>query len=143
MTDAIYETLLALDVGEQRIGVARARLDALFPQPLTTLENPERFVEDIAALCEAEKAAAIVVGLPRGLSGQDTAQTAAVQEFGKRLESVLAIPVYWNDEAVTSVAAETELRGRGKPYTKADIDALAAVYILEDFLSEHPEYFHA
>jgi putative Holliday junction resolvase len=141
-TNPKYETILALDVGEKRIGVARAHLDALFPTPLTTLEQPERFIEDILGLAASEKASALVVGLPRGLDGQSTAQTAAVQTFVTKLETRLSIPVYWSDEAMTSAHAEAELRARGKPYTKANIDALAAVYILEDHLREHPELTH-
>jgi putative Holliday junction resolvase len=145
-TNAASETILALDVGERRIGVARAFLGAPFPGPLTTLDNPDTFLSDIQALCASEGAAALVLGLPRNLSGQETTQTKWVQEFGKRLESLLSIPVYWNDEAVTSIAAEAELRRRGKPYAKGDIDALAAVYILEDFIEnnkhKHPELMH-
>jgi putative Holliday junction resolvase len=139
MTSQNYETVLSIDVGAARIGVARAHLSALFPQPLLTLDKPERFVEDIAALCDSEKAALVVVGRPRGLSGQATAQTASVEVFVSQLQERLRVPVYWNDEAVTSVAAEAELKKRGKPYTKGDIDALAATYILEDYISEHPE----
>lgn len=133
------ETILGLDVGERRIGVARVHMSALFPAPLTTLENPESFVTDIVALCETEAVAAVVVGLPRGLSGQETAQTAAVEDFAEQLQEVLPVPLYFTDEAVTSEKAEAELKQRGKPYVKADIDALAATYILEDFITEHPE----
>jgi putative Holliday junction resolvase len=141
------ETILAIDVGTQRIGVARAYLDALFPHPLTTLEQPDRFIDAIVELTSSEKAGVLVIGLPRGLNGQETAQTVAVREFGQRLENQLNIPVYWSDEAVTSVKAEAELRSRGKPYAKGDIDALAAVFILEDFITtskrEHPELLNA
>src|SRR5690348_113059 len=92
------ETILALDVGERRIGIARAHLSAPFPGPLTTLENPDSFIDDIIHLVDAEKAGAVVVGLPRGMDGQDTAQTEWVRNFVSRLEPKLAIPVYWNDE---------------------------------------------
>lgn len=130
-------TVIALDVGERRIGIARASLEAPFPAPLMTLDNPDSFYEDIAAVCRREAAACVVIGLPRGMAGQETAQTAAVQQFGRRLEPLLDVPVYWIDEAVTSAKAEEELKSRGKPYTKGDVDALAAVYILEDFLREN------
>jgi putative Holliday junction resolvase len=136
------ETILALDVGERRIGVARCRLDARFPQPLTTLEQPATFMADIAQLIETEKAACLVVGRPRGLQGQETAQTAAVEAFVGRLQPQVDVPIYRVDEAVTSVSAEAELKQRGKPYARGDIDALAATYILEDFIAEHPEAAH-
>lgn len=137
-TSSKAETILALDVGEKRIGVARAHLSALFPQPLTTLQKPDTFLKDITMLCTTEKAAALIVGLPRGMNGQETAQTQTVKEFAEKLETAVDIPLYWMDEAVTSEKAEAELRRRGKPYAKSDVDALAAVYILEDFISSNP-----
>ena len=142
MTDATAsQSVLGIDVGEQRIGVARGRLDTRLASPLTTLESPERFADDIAELCRQEQAGGLVIGLPRGLDGQDTAQTGRARAFGEELERQLSagqsgIQVYWIDEALTSHKAETELQSRGKPYSKGDIDALAATYILEDFLKD-------
>lgn len=138
-----FETLLALDVGERRIGVARAHLDVRMARPLTTLENPDKFIDDIVALCQSEKAALVVIGRPRGMSGQETEQTRRIEAFGKTLEQRLDIPVYWTDEALTSAKAEAELRGRGKPYKKGDVDALAATYILDDFMTSNPEIKNA
>lgn len=132
-------TVLAFDIGEKRIGVARAVLSAPFPTPLTTLTEPPSFLDDIVRLCGQEEAAMVVLGLPRGMGGQDTAQTAYAQDFGTKLAARLDIPLYWMDEALTSVKAEAELRSRGKPYAKGDVDALAATYILEDFIGAHPE----
>ena len=132
------DTILSLDVGAKRIGVARAYLEAPFPGPLTTLENPDSFQDDIVRLATAENAAAVIIGLPRGMQGQETDQTAVVREFGAHLGEKLSVPVYWTDEAVTSEKAEAELKRRRKPYVKGDIDALAATYILEDFLRDNP-----
>lgn len=137
--DRKFENLLALDVGDKRVGVARAHLSVLMPQPLITLDEPERFVEDIAALCASENAGAVILGRPRGMDGQETEQTRKVEAFEAALAARLTIPVYWTDEALTSAKAESELRGRGKPYQKGDIDALAATYILEDFIGTQPK----
>ncbi len=137
------KSIIGLDVGEKRIGVALANLEARLPRPLQTLENSDHAVSDITHLCDEYDAALLVIGLPRGLDGQETAQTRSAQMFGAHLESSLAIPIYWIDEAVTSVQAEAELQARRKPYVKGDIDALAATYILEDFINEHPENIHA
>ncbi len=136
-TTNLNETLLGIDVGERRIGVARAQLGALFPHPLETLQEPATFISDIVNLCRVERAAALIIGLPRGLSGQDTAQTEQVRVFGAKLESQLDIPVYWTDEALTSAKAEDELRQRGRPYAKGEVDALAATYILDDFITHN------
>lgn len=132
-------SVIALDVGEKRIGVASASVAAMLPHPLMTISRSEQTMHDIVQLVQEQRAVAIVIGLPRGLDGQDTAQTRTVEQFGHELEQHLNIPLYWQDEALTSRQAEEELQTRGKPYQKGDIDALAATYILEDFLREHRE----
>jgi putative holliday junction resolvase len=139
MHQATPSTILALDIGARRVGVARASTMARLPSTLTTLLRSASTADDIKKLMRAEGASILVVGLPRGLNGQHTAQTEAVQAFGRELEQVVGVPLQWQDEAVTSRKAEAELESRGKPYQKGDIDALSAVYILEDFLRDHPE----
>jgi putative Holliday junction resolvase len=76
----------------------------------------------------------IAVGLPRSLDGNITQQTRDTILFINQLRASTTIPVFEQDEALTSRQAEAELIQRAKPYTKADIDALAATYILQDFL---------
>lgn len=136
---ATPNTILALDVGDRRIGAALANSIARLAQPLTTLEQSEHIMEDLQRLVRQERVDIIVVGLPRGLEGQTTAQTRVVQAFAKQLQSALGLPIVWQDEALTSVQAEAELADRHKAAAKADIDALAATYILEDYLKDHTE----
>lgn len=135
------DTVLALDVGERRIGVARAKLVTRLPHPLVTITRTEDDdgTQAVADLMKDHQAALLVVGLPRGLDGQETAQTRSVQAFGSALEARIGLSIHWQDEALTSAKAESELQARKKPYAKGDIDALAATYILEDFLYDHPE----
>lgn len=132
-------TILALDVGDARIGVARANTLARLASPLTTLQHTANVLQDIARLVTTERADALVVGLPRSLDGQETAQTRHVRAFGDELSTAVSVPIYWQDEALTSHNAQAELDRRGKPYNKGDIDALSATYILEDFLHNNPE----
>jgi putative Holliday junction resolvase len=127
-------TVLALDVGGARIGVAKADAELKFASPLTTLLHDDTIWQQLSDLVEECNVQTVVVGLPRGLQGQETAQTAICRQFAKNLSEQLKIAVELQDEATTSVKAEAELRSRGKPYEKADIDALAATYILEDYL---------
>lgn len=124
-------SILCLDVGERRIGVAIASTIARLPRPLTTLEHTDHVQQDIQQLMANEDAAVVVVGLPRNLSGEDTAQTQYVRDFAGTLANVTIV---FQDEALTSRKAEAELRQRGKPFEKGDIDALAATIILEDYL---------
>lgn len=132
-------SILALDVGGRRIGVAVANAVARIARPVKALENNGQFVNELQKCIDEYDAAVLVVGLPRGLDGQHTAQTSAVEGFVETLRSHVPLPIHWQDEAVTSKKAEAELNQRGGTYEKGDIDALAATYILEDFLHDHPE----
>lgn len=131
--------VIALDVGSKRIGIASANVVARLAVPLTTLEVGENILQDIRALLGEQMANAVVVGLPRGLQGQDTQQTEAVRQFVASLQKVIDIPLFWQDEALTSHKAELELSSKKSHYDKGAVDALAATYILEDFLANHPK----
>jgi len=132
-------SFLALDVGDVRVGVALANAEVRFANPLTTLTNDDSFWVRLEELIGEHDVILIVVGLPRNLNGDATEQTRKVEAFAELLQAKINLPVRLQDEATTSVKAEAELRQRGKPYEKADIDALAATYILEDYLANDTE----
>ena len=138
-TSSTSGCVLALDVGGKRIGVAKASLTARLPAPHGVIDGGDEAIGSIKAIIGETGAVAVVVGLPRGLEGQETQQTHVVRQFANALAGQITLPLYFQDEAVTSKQAEQELMSRGKPYQKGDIDALAATIILEDFLQEHPE----
>jgi putative Holliday junction resolvase len=132
-------SVLALDVGSKRIGVAIASLIARLPRPLTTLLTSDNISYELAAIIKREDVERLVIGLPRGLDGQATAQTKAILDFTETLKTHLDVPIDMQDEALTSKHAEEELQNRDKPYHRGDVDALAATYILEDWFREHTE----
>lgn len=130
----IKGTLLAFDVGAARIGVARAVVPPRIAQPLLTLPQDEELENALRLLYRTEKPVAVIVGRPRNQSGTITKQTAIVEVWVERYLAQRGVPFYWQDESLTSVAAETHLQAQGRPYTKADVDAMAASIILTDFL---------
>lgn len=127
--------LLALDVGEKRVGVARANSLAKLPQPLITLVRGVSFWSELGKILKEQDIHQVVIGLPRNLESRDTAQTTATREFAAEFQSKFDLPVVLQDEALTSRKAESELKSHGKPFTKGDIDALAATFILYDYLN--------
>lgn len=128
------KAVLALDVGEKRIGVARGDTDVRLASPLTTvLVDGDEFAA-IRKLYNAEQATQLVIGYPRNQSGEATKQTAYVEQFVDRLTAVEPLPVVYQDESLTSVLAEAQLKAHRRPYNKEDIDALAAALILQDYL---------
>lgn len=130
---------LGVDIGEKRIGLALADIRAPFPAPLTTLEASPGLADEFKALLRQHAVAAVIVGFPRNQSGQPTAQTDRVQQIVQLLKIPKTIPIHWQDESLTSVKAEAELKKRKKPYQKPEVDSLAATFILEDFIREHPK----
>ena len=132
------KTLLCLDVGERRIGVARGDTGVRIAVPIQTIEVDGTELQQIAKLVSFEGAETLVVGFPRNQQGEATKQTAYVQSFVEQLKQVdgFDASVVFQDESLTSVLAEQQLMAHKKPYTKGDIDAQAACIILKDYLEE-------
>jgi len=132
-------TLISLDVGEKRIGVAVADDSVRIAVPFTTIEVDGTELISIADLVIQQGADTIVVGYPRNQQGEPTAQTDYVEKFAKQLEDMDATLVF-QDESLTSVIAEHRLIAQKKPYSKGDIDANAASIILQDYLEANYGY---
>ncbi len=121
--------ILALDVGMKRVGIARASTQARLAEPLKTVKTDET-IGQLRGIVKENQVSMIVAGLPRSLSGEDTDQTRWVRDWVARAKAELGLPFYWQDEALTSVKAESlKLKAKNK-----DVDAEAAAIILEDFL---------
>ena len=131
------DIVAALDVGDVRVGVASTRAMVALPKPLVTLKRDENFWQQLQTCIHENEIAALVIGLPRGLDGQETEQTKKVRQFTAQLREKIGLPTVFQDEAATSVKAEAELAARGKGYNVGMVDSLAATYILEDFLREN------
>lgn len=129
-------TLVGLDVGEKRIGVSVADTGVRIAVPFTTVEVNGDEINTIAEIVVKEGADTIVVGYPRNQAGEATAQTAYVEAFVKKIET-LAATIAYQDESLTSVMAEQQLKSHNKPYSKGDIDSQAAAIILQDYLELH------
>lgn len=115
---------LGLDYGAKRIGLAVASGEARLARPLCTVPNDEQFLARLKNIIAEEAVTAIVLGWPRGLEGQETAQTREVKRFADEVLSPLGLPIIYQDEALTSEAAAGA----------SDIDAEAARLILQDYL---------
>lgn len=132
--------ILGLDVGEKRIGVARVDSDTKIALPVGFIENGPTVWQDLTKLSTQHNTMFFVLGLPRSNEGNETKQSEYVRNFAKTLTTKLpGAKIRFQDESYTSVEAEERLKIRSKIYNKGDIDAEAAVIILQDFI----ESFHA
>ena len=97
----------------------------------------ERASVQLAALAREEDGVqAVVVGLPRHLDGRASPMTPRVEAFADRLRARTGLPVWLQDERLTSLEAESRLALREKDWRarKLRLDAAAAAVILQDFL---------
>jgi putative holliday junction resolvase len=138
--------VLGLDFGERRIGVALSDPERRLASGLTTLDRRLRpdYLKALEEIIHREKAAAIVVGYPLRTDGENKpgGKTGAVDAFAAELRECFGLPVYLEDESFTSLLAAESLRRRRRKKrkpgdwmrAKAEIDRVAACYILQDYL---------
>ena len=127
--------VLGLDVGEKRIGVARADSDTKIAVPVGFIKVDGSEWQEIARIAKLNSTNFFVLGLPRSNEGNETRQTLYVRNFARVLmEKLPEARVRFQDESLTSVEAESRLKKRQKKYEKGDIDAEAASIILQDFI---------
>lgn len=139
---------LGVDYGQRRIGLALSDATGMLARPWKTIPrtgNPSQIAAALATeagalMREDDGLAAIVVGLPKRLSGEPTDQTATVEAVVERLRSIVTIPVVLQDERLTSREAESLLAKREKDWRKRKtmLDSAAAALILQDYLDAQP-----
>ena len=83
--------LIALDVGEKRIGVAKADTSVKIAVPAGMIPVDGGEIPAISRLCKIQNIDVIVVGMPRNLQGQLTAQSDYVKNFVKNLNKTLVL----------------------------------------------------
>ena len=128
---------LGLDFGSTRIGIAICDPDGILATPFSTLPSGPELIAQISSICESEEIVAIVVGLPRSLSGEISHAANLVNDFIMQLTAHLPdLPILTFDERFTTTLANQALRasGRSAKDGRAVIDQIAAVNILQSYL---------
>lgn len=132
--------LVALDVGDRRIGLAVSIPPGSLILPAGHIQRRNRRADIAAILAEAisRDAVAIIVGMPYDAQGRPGEQARKIQSLVRDIERATDIPVLTVDESYTSLAAETELRqaNPSEPPAPGDIDSAAAVTILRRFITQ-------
>lgn len=126
-------SIVCLDVGEKRIGVAVGDSGIRIAVPFDTVDVDGGEIAAIKKIIDTEKADILVIGYPRNQSGESTKQSEFAIEFSKKLVDLID-NIQFQDESLTSVLAEQRLKSYNRPYSKSDIDAQAAAIILQDYL---------
>ena len=136
--------LLALDVGEKRVGVALCDETQTLARPLMTLKRASK-KEDfakIAVLCQEQRIEKVIIGLPKTLRGEEGPQAQRVRRYADELRAALSLPIDFWDERYSSVDAQERLAASGrKARAKGEIDSAAAAIILQEYLdAQHSEF---
>jgi len=125
-------TVLGLDIGDSRIGVARAHSIAKLPEPLAVIVVAKHDpVQTLTALINDTNAQRIIVGLPTLASGSDSAQTIKVRQFVDKLASATTVPITFVDESFSSQDADRYIQTHKQQV--GSNDSIAACVILERY----------
>jgi putative Holliday junction resolvase len=131
--------LLALDIGGKRVGVAVSDESRLSVRPLPTIQRQswKKLLKSVIELIVTFDAKAVVLGLPLRLDGSEGDAAAEIRRLFGNFQASLEIPVFLQDERLTSQAAEANLaaEGRSREEIRRMVDGEAAVLILQDFIS--------
>jgi putative Holliday junction resolvase len=139
---------LGIDYGQRRIGLALSDPTGLLARPWKTIvregtpaQVAAALAREIAALRrEPDSLQAVIVGLPRRLSGEPHEQTRAVETIAGHLQGAIDVPIVLQDERLTSHEAERVLARREPDWRKRKplLDAMSAAVILQDYLDGLP-----
>ncbi|PYP85928.1 MAG: Holliday junction resolvase RuvX [Blastocatellia bacterium AA13] len=130
---------LALDLGAKRIGIAISDALGITVRPVETIRrsNLSRDIARLKQLVEDLEPEAIVVGLPLRMDNTIGDAARGALSFADRLRAELALPVFTEDERLTSYEADQMMieRSFSRKERRERSDEYAAMIILRDFLS--------
>ena len=139
----ILAPVVALDLGEKRVGIAVSdelsiSITRLAAVPRTSWKQMLRDVDDLVRRFDAQT---VVIGLPLRLNGSAGDSALESRRMAQKFAQSLAVPVYLQDERLSSVEAEQNLRQEGHRWDKLTglVDSEAAAVILRDFLEGSQE----
>ena len=130
--------ILALDLGDKRIGVAISDTTGAIAQPIGFIErkNQQVVINSIKHYVNTYKIEKIVIGFPRSLNGSIGPRAQLVSEFSERIKGdVKKDIVLWDERFTTAIAEKTLIKGNVKrKKRKLLVDKVAATLILQSYL---------
>jgi len=130
--------ILALDVGDKRIGIAMSDPLGIIASPMTKIDRTgtQSAIDAIIKLVQLYDVERIIAGLPYSLDGSMGPQAHRVKYFLTKISEQIDIPIETWNESYTTLAAEGKMIEAGirKDKRKKQIDAAAAALILQEYL---------
>jgi putative holliday junction resolvase len=135
-------SVLALDIGKKRIGVAGCDGLGLMATGLTTLERHtlDQVIQDLRPIVQARRVQLLVAGMPYTLDGEIGPQARRTKKTARNIAAALDLPLEMVDERLTSYAAEELMKSQNisTQWNKGLIDRKAAAIILQQWLDSRP-----
>lgn len=128
--------ILALDVGQKRIGVATCDRLEIAANPHSVIKAGKTAVAEVVDIIETEDVEAVVIGMPTSFDGVERESCERARFFKNELEKKTSVPIDFYDERFTSKIAENSLieGGMRRENRKNVIDSVAASIILRGYL---------
>lgn len=123
-------TILALDLGEKRVGAALSE-SGIIAKPYKTLDFDDNFFKKLKEICRAENISKIIVGLPKSLRGRVNDQERKTRRLAQKIGQETKIKVELFDESFSTKMAQER--------KASDLDQEAATIILQDYLDKQAE----
>ena len=129
---------LAIDYGTKRTGLALCDPSETIVSPLTVIVGRKNLIEKIIETIARENIEGVVFGLPLNMDGTTGPQAKMTMRFAEELKKCTSVPVYFQDERLSSFVAEEKLAPAEFTRKKKAkrLDAIAAAQILETFLEQ-------
>ena len=133
--------VLAIDPGAKRIGLAVSDPLGITAQGLETFETGKgmELLDHLDAIIERHAIATVIVGLPLSMRGEDIEGSGRSRALAERIEKRFGVEVVLQDERMTSLEAERVLRSGERSFDRRDVDKLAAVLLLQNYLDARTE----
>ncbi|MCD6080208.1 MAG: Holliday junction resolvase RuvX [Candidatus Omnitrophota bacterium] len=130
------DRILALDIGEKRVGVAISDPFRMFAQPLEVLNirGKADLIGKIGKYITSYNVEKIVIGNPLSKDGSESRFSKKIGEIAKLIFQHYNIPTVLWDERLSSEEAQRYIRESGKKYIKKHIDKVSAQIILQSYL---------
>ena len=139
--------IVSIDYGKKKIGVAISTPDHNVPMPLQIIrgDSEKKKLQEIVRILVTKNICAIIIGLPINMDGTKSEQTLIVEKFSEKLKNRTNLPIFMQDERLTSIAADNLLKEFGlkrKDRNSSD-DLIAASLILETTLNASKRLFYS
>ncbi len=133
---------MGLDVGTKTVGVAVADELGFTAQPITVIRrsNLKADLSELIRLAQDREVDRLVIGLPLNMDGSEGPRALATRKFGDALAKASSLTIIYQDERLTTVAAERSLLEADVSRSKRRevIDQVAASLILQGWLDAQP-----